>query len=114
MATQWVTAAQIMKQAGAADDSPSGPNAEWAGVCAAAVNEGMDKRLEGATYPSPPLPGELVLAARTAGVEAFKRREAVYGITGYVDLQGAAIRVSRDYLDAISPIIARYATPGIG
>ena len=48
-----------------------------------------------------------------AGVEAYKRREAVFGITGYVDLQGAAIRVARDYLEAQRPILDRYATPGL-
>ena len=66
------------------------------------------------SYPAPPLPPELVYVAQTAGVESFKRREAVFGVTGYVDLQGAAIRVARDYLDSAAPIIARYATFGLG
>jgi hypothetical protein len=37
----------------------------------------------------------------------------VYGLTGYVDLEGAAIRVARDYLEGVAPIIARYASIGI-
>jgi hypothetical protein len=58
---------------------------------------------------------ELKVAARIAGTEAFKRKEAAFGLTGYADLQGAAIRVSRDYLQAVYPQIDRYGNgPGIG
>ena len=60
-----------------------------------------------------PLPAELRWAALGAGVESYKRREVTFGLTGYIDLQGAAIRVARDYLEAIAPLIARYATVGI-
>lgn len=107
----WVDAATILTQAGAGA-SPSEPDTEWAEACAAAVNAGMDKRLEAVAI-SDPLPPELVWVAQTAGVESYKRREAVFGITGYVDLQGAAVRVSRDYLDGAAPIIARYVLVGI-
>ena len=110
--TEWVTADLILVRAGA-PAVPADDDVAWAEACAAAVNAGLDKRLEGATYVAPPLPAELVWVAQTAGVESYKRREAVFGITGYVDLQGAAIRVSRDYLDAASPIIGRYATFGL-
>jgi hypothetical protein len=117
---EWVTAAEILVGSGAATDSAAASPAdtEWAGACAAAVSAGFDTRLEGAVWVSPPiepveLPAELRLAARLAGIEAYKRREAVFGVTGYVDLQGAAIRVARDYLEAAAPIIARYATVGI-
>jgi hypothetical protein len=111
--SEWVTAETILKRAGA-PATPDANDTEWAEACADAVNAGFDKRLEGTDYVIPgPLPAELIFAAQTAGVEAYKRREAVFGITGYVDLQGAAIRVSRDYLDAVEPILARYASPGI-
>ena len=109
---EWVTADLILKRAGAAA-SPSADDTEWAEACAAAVNAGMDKRLEGAVLIMPPLPPELIWVAQTAGVESFKRREAVFGITGYVDLQGAAVRISRDYLDGAAPIFARYVVVGI-
>lgn len=112
MAT-WVTAETILTRAGARSP-PSSEDSEWAEVCAGAVNAGLDKRLEGAAYIDPPPPAELVFVAQTAGIEAFKRKEAVFGITGYVDLQGAAIRIARDYLDSAAPIIARYATHGLG
>lgn len=111
----WVTADAILQQTGAyADPSTATPDDRaWADACAAAVNQGLDVRLTGvpvfdtADYP------ELEWSALTAGVEAYKRREAAFGLTGYVDLQGAAIRVARDYLEAIAPLIARYATVGI-
>jgi hypothetical protein len=103
----------------AGDPATASPaDTEWATACAAAVSAGFDARLEGAVWVSvpidpPELPAELRLAARLAGIEAYKRREATFGITGYVDLQGAAIRVARDYLEAAAPIIRRYATVGI-
>lgn len=109
---EWVTGAAILTGAGA-PASPSPEDVEWAELCAGAVNAGLDTRLEGAVYVSPPAPPELVYVARIAGVEAFKRREAVFGITGYVDLQGAAVRIARDYLEAAAPVIARYATFGL-
>lgn len=108
---EWIDATTILERAG--NGSPSAEDSEWAELCADAVNAGLDKRLEGAIYIAPPLPAELVWCATMAGVEAFKRREAVFGLTGYVDLQGAAIRVARDYLEAQAPIIARYATLGL-
>ena len=72
-------------------------------------SSGVDARARSADAP----PAELAGRALGAGVERYKRREATFGLTGYVDLQGAAIRVARDYLEAIAPIIARYATVGI-
>jgi hypothetical protein len=107
---EWVTAELILAQAGAGA-SPSPADLEWATACANAVNAGIDFRLEGAVYVDPP--AEVLWCARSAGVESYKRREATFGLTGYVDLQGAAIRVARDYLEAQAPIIARYATFGL-
>lgn len=109
---EWVTAETILDRSGAGDN-PAPADTEWAEACAAAVNAGLDKRLEGSLYIAPPAPPELLWVASTCGVESYKRREAVFGLTGYVDLQGAAIRVSRDYLEAAAPIIARYATLGL-
>jgi hypothetical protein len=123
MSTAWVSAEEILVAVGHTDPSAASPaETAWAEACAAAVNEGIDLKLEGVAFvmpladllvSPPPLPAELVLAARFAGTEAFKRREATFGLTGFVDLQGAAIRIARDYLEAVAPIIARYATVGI-
>jgi hypothetical protein len=88
----------------------------WADVCAGAVNAGISARLADAPLVNPPPPelyAELSWAALTAGTEAYKRREAIFGLTGFVDMAGAAVRVSRDYLDSVAPIIARYATVGL-
>jgi hypothetical protein len=85
----------------------------WATACAKAVNDGIAVRLNGAviTNPAPP---ELSTAAIMAGGEAYKRREVPFGVTGFSDNEGA-IRIARDYLEAIKPMIDRYsAGPGIG
>jgi mannose/fructose/N-acetylgalactosamine-specific phosphotransferase system component IIC len=121
--TSWVDADAILTAVGFADPTAASPaDSAWAGLVADAVNAGIDHRLDGAVIAvpladlltAPPvLPAELVLAARYAGAEAYKRREATFGLTGFVDLQGAAIRIARDYLEAVAPIIARYATVGI-
>ena len=102
----------ILARSGASS-SPSSDDQEFAQLCADAVNAGIDHILEDAVPPPDEDEPEIVWLASMAGVEAFKRREAVFGITGYVDLQGAAIRVARDYLEAQRPILARYATPGL-
>jgi hypothetical protein len=117
----WVTADELLVQSGAYGDPSAATPADrtWAELCAQAVSEGLDARLIGAIWPGyldepPRLPAELRWGALGAGVESYKRREATFGLTGYVDLQGAAIRVARDYLEAIAPLIARYATVGLG
>ena len=110
MPIEWVTGAAILAHAGIA--APSADETRLGGRCAReAITAGINARLADA-----PLTGdtpELSWSALTAGVEAYKRREAIFGVTGYVDLQGAAIRVARDYLEAVAPIIARYATLGL-
>lgn len=122
--TAWVTADAILVQSGAyADPSAATPaDSAWAQACAAAVSGGFDVKLAGAwgvdvdglPLPAPdPPPAELEVAALSAGVECYKRREASFGLTGYVDLQGAAVRIARDYLESVAPLIARYATVGI-
>lgn len=109
--TTWIDPTTILERAGVKVPSPE--DSEWASVCADAVNAGFDVALEDAIYVAPPLPAELLWAASVCGVETYKRREATFGLTGYVDLQGAAIRIARDYLEAQRPILARYATPGL-
>jgi len=112
----WVTADQILIHSGAYPDPAAAPpaDAEWADLCAQAVSAAIDLRMTGVAILDVADFPELVVAARAAGVEAYKRREAVFGLTGYVDLQGAAIRLARDYLEGVAPLIARYATVGIG
>ena len=107
---EWTTAAVILARSGASA-SPSPDDQEFAELCADAVNAGLDDALVDAVVDG--TEPELLWLASMAGVEAYKRREAVFGITGYVDLQGVAVRVARDYLEAQRPILARYATYGL-
>jgi len=119
--TVWIDGATILERAGNAN--PTTEDSEWADAAASAVNAGIDRRIEGSPIVAPPIDPpvpvdpaafpELLVAASYAGVETYKRKEAAFGLTGYVDLQGAAIRVARDYLEAVAPIIARYATFGL-
>ena len=124
--TQWVTGAEILVQSGAypALATPKPEDSAWADAVASAISAGFDHRLrdawgfDSADPPAPlppptPLPAELTVAALNAGVELYKRREAPFGPTGYVDISGSAIRLARDYLEAVAPILARYATVGI-
>lgn len=108
--TDWVTGAEILAHQGISAPTPD--ESDWADVCSAAINAGIDKRLTGLAVTDRDELAELVAAARGAGVETYKRREAPFGLTGYVDLQGAAIRIARDPLEAIAPIIGRYASLG--
>lgn len=97
-------------------DAPDAGEVAWAAACAAAVQAAIDTKMTGVTVTDPsPAFDELKVAALIAGAEAFKRKEATFGLTGYADLQGAAIRVARDYTDSVNPIIGRYRTDfGIG
>jgi hypothetical protein len=108
----FVDAADILVYVGV--KTPTQADTEWAEACAKAVNDGILVRLNGAAITDPP-PDELVTAAIMAGGEAYKRKEAPFGVTGFNDIEGAAVRIARDYLDGIKPLIDRYgAGPGIG
>lgn len=111
---EYVTSPQILAFVGVVSPSPA--ETEWSEAVAKAVNSGIDGRLNGAIIADPSSAfDELAVAARIAGTEAFKRREATFGLTGYADLEGNAIRVAKDYLTGIAPLIDRYsAGPGIG
>jgi hypothetical protein len=112
-----VTGAEITTLA-LGDKTPSASETAFASVCASAVNAAITEAL--GSNVSKIITGgygwsELVLAARLAGVEAFKRKETPFGVTGFADMQGGAIRVAKDYLEGVRPIIDRYRSgPGIG
>ena len=104
-----VTGAQILAFVG--NKTPSTEDSEWADAVAKAVTQGMLVRLNGGIEGE----DELNVALLLAGADAYKRREATFGVTGYADLEGNAIRVARDYLEGIKPLIDRYSMgPGIG
>lgn len=89
--------------------TPDAEEIAWGAACASAVQAGIEARLMGAVIVDPSSAfSELRVAARLAGAEAYKRKEATFGVTGFADLQGNAIRVAKDYLEGIRPIIDRY------
>ena len=51
---------------------------------------------------------ELVEIALTAAGEDWARRSAPFGVTGYSDATGSAIRVARDPLESVRPRLDRY------
>ena len=111
MPTQFTTGERVLAYVGV--KTPTQFETEWADACADAVNSGIEVRLNGAVI-TLPLPSELATAATMAGGEAFKRREAPFGVAGFNDVEGA-IRLARDYLEGIKPQIDRYSNgPGIG
>jgi len=109
-----VTGAQILTFVG--NKTPATGDSEWADAIAKAITSGLTVRLNGAVIVDPsPAEDELNVALLLAGAEGYKRREATFGLTGYADLEGSAIRVAKDYLEGMRPLIDRYsAGPGIG
>lgn len=111
MPYQFTSGQEILDYVGVKTPSPI--EAGWADACAAAVNDGIEVRLNGAALVAP-LPSELQTVATMAGGEAYKRREAPFGVTSFSDVEGA-VRLARDYLEGVKPQIDRYGNgPGIG
>ena len=108
----WVTGAEVLAFVGV--ESPTAGESTWADAVAAGVSVGIDRRLNGGTVP-PDSEAEVRVAATLAGAEAYKRRSAPFGVTGYADLAGVGIRVARDYLEGVKPLVDRWSNgPGIG
>ena len=110
---EWVTGAEVLAFVGI--DAPTPGEETWSNAVAVAVSSGIDTRLNGATVPAGAPEAEVRAAAVMAASEGFRRRTAPFGVTGYADLQGVAIRVARDYLEGVRPLVDRYSRgPGIG
>jgi len=97
-------------------EAPTEVETIWADMVSKALVSGLTQRLNGAIITDGSgAEDELNVALLIGGAEAYKRREATFGLTGYADLEGNAIRVARDYLDGVRPLIERYGNgPGIG
>lgn len=110
---EWTTGAAILAFVGVT--APSEGETLWADAIAHAVSAGIDRRLNGGTVPDGDATEEVQVAALLAGAEGFRRRSAPFGVTGYADLAGVAIRVARDYLEGVKPLVDRWSNgPGIG
>ena len=109
----FVTAAEVLAHVGI--KSPQQSEIDWATAVAAAVDSAVDTRLNGAVIVDPSgAYDELHLAALVASGEAYKRREAPFGSTGFSDMEEAT-RLAKDYLAPVGPMIDRYGNgPGIG
>lgn len=109
-----LTGAQILSFVG--NKAPTADDTTWAGMCADAVTAAVQSRLNGAVIAdASPAENELNTAMLLAGAEAYKRKEATFGTSGYADLEGNAIALARDYVAAVAPLIDRWsAGPGIG
>lgn len=109
-----LTGAQILEFVG--NKNPEPEDTTWADMVAKSLVSGLTSRLNGAVITSPSgAEDELNVALLIGGAEGYKRREATFGLTGYADLEGSAIKVAKDYLDGVKPLINRYsAGPGIG
>lgn len=109
-----LTGAHILAFVG--NTKPSQADTDWADAVAKAILSGVVTRLNGAEIASPSgAEDEINVAMTLAAAEAYKRKEATFGLTGYGDMEGNAIRVARDYLNGVYPLVDRYGNgPGIG
>jgi len=109
----FVTAADVLTYVGVKNASQG--ETDWATAVAAAVESGITTRLNGAVIADPSgALDELHLAAVYAAGEAYKRREAPFGQTGFSDSESAGM-LARDYLAQVAPQVDRYGNgPGIG
>jgi len=101
-----LTGTQILTFVGV--KAPTDEETAWADAVAAALVSGVAHRLNGAIIvDGSGAEDELNVALLIGGAEGYKRREATFGLTGYADIEGNAIRVARDYLDGVRPLIER-------
>lgn len=109
-----LTGVQILAFVG--NTEPTAADTEWSDAVASALISAMTVKLNGAVIASPSgAEDELNVALLIGGAEAYKRREATFGSSGYADLEGNAIKFARDYIAGVTPLIDRYsAGPGIG
>jgi hypothetical protein len=93
------------------------PADTWIIECAAAANAAVLHYL-GREYesgvgppvdpPLPTLPPEVETATLTAGADMYHRRQAPLGISSALDLAGVPLRVTRDWLGGVTPMLDRY------
>ena len=58
--------------------------------------------------PLDPLPPEVFTATMTAAADMYHRRQAPLGISSALDLAGMPLRVTRDWLAGVAPMLDRY------
>jgi len=109
----WVTGSEILAHVRVT--APTSLDTSWANACAGAVNAGINAYLgTAAADPSPEMAAEISANALTAGGDAYRRRDAPFGLSSYSDISGVATRVARDYLEGIRPQLERWRTVADG
>jgi hypothetical protein len=111
-AVTWITGLDILTHTRVSQ--PTEADTAWAGECARAVNAAIDAYLGVVPDPIPQAMYDEVRGnALTAGGDAYRRRDAPFGMAGYSDVSGISERVARDYINGILPQLDRWRTIGI-
>lgn len=89
------------------------PDVDWLRRLSMAIMARVADHLDGATpFDADPatvaIPDPVTEACITALVEAYRRKEAAFGIVGAWDSNGVAMRVSRDWLDPVYATLQPY------
>lgn len=88
---------------------PSDPDLPWLGLLADSVCDQVRQYLDSPTDPLlDPVPYPVTTASVLALVEAYKRKDATFGITGAWSGDGVALRISRDWLDGVKAALNPY------
>jgi hypothetical protein len=89
---------------------PTDPDLPWLGQLADAVVDQVRQYLDSpAVDPlAEPVPAPVTVASILALVEAYKRKDATFGITGAWSGDGVALRISRDWLDGVKTALQPY------
>jgi len=83
--------------------SPTDPDLPWLAQLADAVIELINARIDrvSGSTPSGAVPPSVTSSAILALIDAYRRKDATFGIIGAWYPDGVALRVSRDWLDGV-------------
>jgi len=93
--------------------APQDPDVDWLQRLSQAIMARIADHLDGVVpFDADPsttaIPDPVTEACITALVEAYRRKEAAFGIIGAFDANGVAMRVSRDWLDPVYAALQPY------
>jgi hypothetical protein len=91
--------------------TPTDPDLPWLGQLADSVIALVDEYLDSPDPPfneSGPVPPAITTACVLALIDAYRRKDATFGIIGAWSPDGVALRVSRDWLDGVKASLQPY------
>ena len=96
--------------------APTDPDLAWLGLLADSVVEQVRSALDSPTDPlTYPVPAPVTVASILALVEAYRRKDAPFGVVGAWSADGVTLRVSRDWLDGVHAALQPYRVSfGVG